>query len=130
MPHLIVEYSANLESHIDVDALVQALHATAATIDALPLAGLRTRAHPCAQFAIADKHPDNGFIAVYLRIGEGRTLEQRRLIGETLRDALNAAVAQHYDNYPLALSLEIQEIQTDTRWNTNNLREYLAERKR
>jgi 5-carboxymethyl-2-hydroxymuconate isomerase len=46
MPHQIVEYSANLEEKVDIDALMAHLHETVAGIDAFPLAALRTRAAP------------------------------------------------------------------------------------
>ena len=44
MPHQIIEYSSNLDSSIDIDELVKALHQTASEVEAFPLAGLRTRA--------------------------------------------------------------------------------------
>ena len=77
MPHLIVEYSANLAPALDIDRLVGALHETAAGIDALPLASIRTRAERRDVYRIADCHPDNTFVAVYLRVLEGRPLDVR-----------------------------------------------------
>ena len=44
MPHQIIEYSANLDADMDIDALVEAMHNTAVEIDALPIGGIRTRA--------------------------------------------------------------------------------------
>ena len=128
MPHQIIEYSENLESLLDIQGLVQALHQCAAQIDALPLKGLRTRAHPVACYEIADGHPDNAFVAVYLRIGQGRTEALRSEMGELLAQCLVDYTAALFQHHPLALSYEVQEIDPVTRWNFNNLEQYLAER--
>ena len=44
MPHIVVEYSANLEDHIDIAVVLESLHSAAASHSSVPLAGLRTRA--------------------------------------------------------------------------------------
>ena len=126
MPHQIVEYSANLDSRIDIGELVAVLHDAAAAIDALPLAGLRTRAVRREVYKIADDHPDNAFVHVVLRIAQGRTLAVQQATGKALFDALCAFLAPVQNTTPLAISYEIQEIETDVRWNNNNLREHLA----
>ena len=64
MPHQIIEYSANLDADMDVDALVSAMHDTATGIDALPMAGIRTRAIRHDHYKIADGHEDNLDVAV------------------------------------------------------------------
>ena len=128
MPHQIIEYSPNLSDRLEVDALVAHMHRAAARLDALPLAGLRTRAYPSARFAVADQHPDNAFVAVYLRIAEGRPVAVREHLLQTLSAALDDFMAQDFAAHPLALSYEIQEIETAMRWNHNNIREHLKER--
>jgi 5-carboxymethyl-2-hydroxymuconate isomerase len=82
MPHQIIEYSANLESEVDIEALVRVLHETAAGIDALPIGGLRTRAVARQHYQIADGHPDNTFINVVLRLAPGRPFDVRKAAGE------------------------------------------------
>jgi 5-carboxymethyl-2-hydroxymuconate isomerase len=128
MPHQIIEYSSNLKDALDVAGLVNALHHCAAQIEALPLAGLRTRAFVAEQYAIADQHPANAYIAVYLRIGQGRSEEVRIEVGKTLYDCLCRYTADLYVKTPMALSYELQEIDPVTRWNHNNLRDHLAKR--
>ncbi len=128
MPHLIIEYSANLESDLDVRELVRAMHDTAATIETLPTAGIRTRAARRDNVMIADGHPDNGFINMTLRIAQGRTIDERRAAGEKLFGALNEFVSDVLARRPVALSFEIQEIETSTRWKHGNIRDYLAKR--
>lgn len=128
MPHQIIEYSANLGSRIDIDALVAALHQAAADIDALPVGGLRTRAVAREHYRIADGHPDNQFINVTLRLAAGRSTAVRKAAGDTLFTALCDFLQAAYSSSPLAISYEIQEIDAELRWKKNNLRDYLARR--
>lgn len=128
MPHQIIEYSRNLAPQLDITKLIAALHSCAAQIDALPLAGLRTRAFIAEDYAIADQHPDNAYLAVTLRIGQGRSEALREEIGKALYECLCAFTADLQASTPLALSYEVQEIDPVTRWNKNNLREHLAKR--
>ena len=128
MPHQIIEYSANLDSDIDIDELIRVLHETAVGIDSLPSGGIRTRAVRREHFRIADGHPDNSFISVTLRIAKGRTAEQKKDAGEKLFGALQRFVETIYEARPMALSFEIQEIDPETRWKQGNIRNYMAKR--
>lgn len=128
MPHLIIEYSANVEPDIDIKGLVAALHEKAVSIDALPTGGIRVRAARRDTFMVADGDPSNGFINVVLRIAEGRPVELQKEIGQMLFGVLTDYVQEVYDRRPLALSFEIQEINPETRWNQGNLRDYMARR--
>lgn len=130
MPHLIIEYSANLEADIAFEELVRAMHETAAGIDALPPGGIRTRAARRDNYRVADGHPANGFINLTLRMAEGRPPAIRRIIGETLFGRLRSFTRQAYEKRPLSLSFEIQEIDPATRWKQSNIRDYMAERQR
>ncbi len=130
MPHQTIEYSANLEPELDIEALVRALHETAASIDALPIGGLRTRAVARQHYRIADGHPDNAFINVFLRIAPGRSFDVRKAAGEKLFQALCEYLEPIYSSSPLAISYEIQELDADLRWKQSNLRDYLAVREK
>ena len=128
MPHQTIEYSANLEPDLDIDELVKALHETAAGIDALPIGGLRTRAVARQHYRIADGHPDNAFINVFLRIAPGRPFDARKAAGEKLFQALCDYLEPISAPSPPAISYEIQELDADLRWKQNNLRDYMTKR--
>jgi len=129
MPHQIIEYSANLAERIDIDSLVKALHEAAIAIDALPVGGMRTRAVAREHYAIADSHPDNQFISVMLRLAPGRSPDVKRAVGETLFGALRDFLAATYDESPLSIAYEIEELAAELRWKQNNIRDYMARRK-
>lgn len=128
MPHQIIEYSANLESRIDIESIVDGLHEAAMGIDGLPLGGLRTRAAKRENYQVADRHPDNAFVHVILKLGHGRPAEKRREFGEALFAALCDLLEPVSSSSPLAISFEIQEIHPELTWKKNNLRDYMASR--
>lgn len=130
MPHLTIEYSANLGDRIDVEELVAVMHEAASAIDVLPVGGLRTRAVERKHYRIADGHKDNAFINVFLRIAPTRSFEEKKAAGEALFGALNAYLEPAFDASPLAISFEIQELDADLRWKQNNIRRYMDERSR
>jgi 5-carboxymethyl-2-hydroxymuconate isomerase len=126
MPHLIIEYSANVAGHVDIDGLVGALHDAALASGIADLDALRTRAVPRDHYAVADRHPDNAFVAVTARLGAGRSLDdQQRLLG-TLIDTLDQTLGAAGDT--MMLSVEYQEIDPTRRINRNHLRPLVRER--
>ncbi|NNM71180.1 5-carboxymethyl-2-hydroxymuconate isomerase [Enterovirga aerilata] len=130
MPHIIVEYSANLEAELDPGRLVDALHAAALATGAMPVGGLRTRAERRDLYRIADGDPENAFVAVLARIGQGRDPETRRRIAETLMAALEAETRAVFATRGLGLTVEVQEIEGTASLKTNNLHERVQARAR
>ena len=126
MPHLVIEHSDNVAELVDIAALVDAMHDAALATGIAPLDALRTRAVGRQHYAIADRDPENAFIAVTARLGAGRSHAEKR----TLLDALMAALEQTLGDAQrnVMFSVEFQEIDPDFRINKNNLRSVIAER--
>lgn len=125
MPHLNIEYSANLEGALDVQALVDHIHATALDTGIFPLGGVRTRAEHRTHYRIANGDPAAGYIHMIVRIGSGREFEIRRSAGTRIFEALCDFTKELYASRPLALSFELHEIPPDMAWRKNNLHELL-----
>lgn len=128
MPHLIVEYSANIEDQIALDALLDKLHACALGTGVFPLGGLRVRAHRADAYRIADRAPDNGFVHVTALIGHGRPLDVQQRAAEQLFAELTNHLAPLYDRSPLAISLNVQEFHPVLNFKKNNLHEHVKRR--
>ena len=127
MPHIIIEYSANLAELTDIDALVAAVH-EAALDDGLPaLDALRTRAAPSEHYRIADGDPAYGFVAVTARIGPGREPEAVERFLTRLIDTVDEPLAPLRPDHPVALSAEVQLIDPTMRINRNHVRTHLAQ---
>lgn len=123
MPHIVIEYSANLEHEIEPMTLVRAVHAAALAQAIFEAAGVRTRAARREHCLIADGDPSHAFVAVTARIGPGRTLEARRAASEAMLAALSHALEDVYQRRGLALSVEVTELDASAMTRRNGLRE-------
>ena len=128
MPHIIIEYSANVRDRIGLGSLIERLHATAIGTGVFPLGGARTRAAERSDYRIADGHPDNGFVHVTMRMGHGRDAATKARAAQTVFDALCEHLAPLFDAAPLGISFEVQEIDPVLNFKKNNLHEYVKAR--
>jgi len=127
MPHLTLEYSANLDhAPVDFHALCQALaqclidqHDDGAAV--YPIGGVRVRALAATHYCIADGTQEAGFVHGCLKIGAGRSEAVRKATGEALFDVMKKHFAALYAQTGLALSLEIIESNEASSWKHNNL---------
>lgn len=127
MPHLIVEYSANLDDEIHIDALMGRLRDVAAAGDVFPLAGIRVRAARRERWVIADGDPTHGFVHVTARIGAGRDQATRHKEAQRLFAALCSHLAPIRAERGLGISLEMAEIDPVGSLKLNNLHERLRQ---
>jgi 5-carboxymethyl-2-hydroxymuconate isomerase len=128
MPHLIVEYSANIEQDIDLDSLLDRLHAAAIGTGMFPVGGIRIRAYRAEHYRIADCAPDNGFVHVTAIVGHGRPLERREAVGRELFAVLCEALEALAARSPLAISFNMREFDPVLNFKKNNLHEYVEKR--
>ena len=83
MPHITIDYTANLEAEITQSGLVDTLHQAAIGTGIFPLWGIRTLAQPHTDYRVAGGEAGNGFI----KVARGRAQEldvaaiQRKDIG-------------------------------------------------
>jgi 5-carboxymethyl-2-hydroxymuconate isomerase len=125
MPHLMIDYSANVEPDVDIGALCDTLRDVAASIDAFPLAGVKVRAVRVDHYAIADGNPEHGFIDISVRIREGRDMEIKQNAAQTIFDAANEFVADVMRRRSLALSVELRDIDAALSPKSGSIRKYL-----
>ncbi len=128
MPHLIVEYSANLENRFDRDGLLDRLHAVALGTGLFPIGGVRIRAYRAEHYRIADCAPDNAFVHVTAMVGSGRSLEKRKAASEQIFAVLCEALAPLQEASPLAISFNMQEFDPVLNFKKNNLHEFVERR--
>lgn len=111
MPHLIVEYSNNLdEEALDVAALLETLTRTAVATGLFPEAGLRARAYRADWQRVADGDPDKGFVHVAMNVGRGRDPAERQAAGEQIFAAIRDQLSGFMAGQRLSLSFEMREI--------------------
>ena len=125
MPHFTIEYSANLEPCVDMQAVVEVVRKAAVETGIFPLGGIRVRAVRCEHFAIADGGRDYGFLDMVLRLGEGRDLDTRKKAGEHVFEALSAYLDPVFASSRFALSFDMQINDKETSWKRNNIHDAL-----
>lgn len=125
MPHLIVEYSTNLEKRIPVRELLKRIHEAALASGVFKIGGIRTRAAPRDLYIVADGDPDNAFIHVEGRIGKGRDAETRRRLADLILEVLREQTKDVFATSGLGLTVEISELDDAASVKLNNLHERL-----
>jgi 5-carboxymethyl-2-hydroxymuconate isomerase len=128
VPHVLVEYSANLEGQLDFPSFLTALRDTALSTGVFPLGGIRVRAYRADHYVIADGHADNAFVHIMLRVGHGRTLQTRKQACDAIFATACERLDGVYQRIPLGISLEMQEVDPVLTCKKNNLHEYVKRR--
>src|ERR1700722_9998847 len=110
MPHMTVEYSANLDGRTDIETLCQGLADAILSTGLFETGAVRVRAYRAEHYAIADRIPENAFVDLNFRIGVGRSAEEKKRAGEAIFSAASTLLAPLFERPHFALSLEIREI--------------------
>jgi 5-carboxymethyl-2-hydroxymuconate isomerase len=126
--HIVIEHSSNLRGRLDVQRLVRTLHEAALATGIFPVGGMRTRAYETTDYCIADGHPDNAFVHVSIRVGQGRDLATRRAACEQIFTAACNHLAELFARVPLGISVEMQELDANLSFKKNNLHDYVKAR--
>lgn len=127
MPHFILEYSTNIHNDaMAVTELFEKLHAAAVDTGLFPLAGIRSRAHPCEQFRVANGNPLHAFVHLMVKVGHGRTIEELESAGKLFFTVLTDHFQSQSQTRGIALSFEMTELPEVLKFNKNNLRDYIA----
>lgn len=127
MPHIIIEYTANVEADARITELMRVLsdvliqHA-----DVFPPGGVRTRALRLEQYRMADGAGDGAFIHVAFRIKAGRPKAVTGPICAELFGALRAHLADVFARRYLGLTLELTEFDTHGFHVENNMHSRFA----
>jgi 5-carboxymethyl-2-hydroxymuconate isomerase len=115
MPHVTIQYTANLDPEARIDALCATLaELICAQRDGkgkrvFPVGGTRVLAYPAATFAVADGKPDRAFVYVNVRIAPGRAATLVAAMGESLMTALRGHFEAIVASRPIGMTLQVDE---------------------
>lgn len=127
MPHVMLDYSANLEDRADMAGLCNALRQAAIATGLFPVAGVRVRALRADHASIADGDAAHGYIDITVRLRGGRSLAARQAAAQRIFDAAREFLAPLMAIHPLALSLEMRDIDPDLAPKAGTIRDYLKQ---
>ncbi|WP_376703048.1 5-carboxymethyl-2-hydroxymuconate Delta-isomerase [Mesorhizobium sp. ISC25] len=121
MPHFTAEYSGNLDQVVDMAAFCECIRVAMLDTGLFELGAVRVRALRAQAYAIADALPQNGFVDMSLRIGAGRSAQDKQRAGELIFEAATEFFAAQFATAHFALSLEIREIDPTLSWKRNSI---------
>lgn len=126
MAHFVLEYSDNIEKDkLALQDLFASLHETAVSSGLFPLKGVRSRAYACHDYRMADGNPAHVFVHLSVLIGAGRSQDERKSASKSFFDVLSNHFGTLFDGRGVALSFELKELEAVTRFNKNNIQDYL-----
>ena len=126
MPHVTIEYSANMELRTDMAGLCDAVRLAAIATGALPLAGVRVRAMRADHVSIADGDPSHGFVDISVRLRGGRDLATRKEATRQIFEAAHAYLQPAMAMHSIALSFEMRDIDPDLSPKHGTIRDHLT----
>lgn len=119
MPHLILEYSDNIE--IDAQPLFARLHDELVATGAVNMKGLKSRAIRHSEYRIADGHEDYAFVHLNILIRAGRPLEIQQEVAKRAMAVLEDAFGHRFENGYLSLSVDIKEMKEGISITNHNI---------
>ena len=121
MPHIQIDYTANLAEAVTQGRLVDRVHQAAVDSGIFPVWGIRTFARALNDYRVGNGQAGNGFVNITVRIAPGRNLALRQRITGELFGAMLQAMAPLFENHRLGCQLEVSEFDADVNIYQNNL---------
>jgi len=122
MPHIVIEYTANLASVARLPVLLKTVNEVLiAQGGVFPTGGIRSRAIRLDDYRMADGEADDAFVHVTLKIGAGRSEAVKKQTCDALFEAIKTHFAELYAQRYLALSMELLEFSESGSYKHNNV---------
>ena len=121
MPHLTLEYTANLD--FEIQPLLARLHSELVATGAVNLKGLKSRALRHDDYRIADGDPDYAFVHVNLLIREGRPLNVQKDLAQRVMAVLKETFGMRFEDGHLSLSIDVKEMREGVALTFHNIPE-------
>ncbi len=125
MPHIIVDYSPNMEERVDIAALCDVLRVAAIETGILPMPGIRVRAFRADHVSVADGDPKHGYVDISLRLRGGRPDDAKAAAAAHIFAAAEAFLSEPMKTQSIALSFEMRDIDPDLSPKTGTIRDHL-----
>jgi 5-carboxymethyl-2-hydroxymuconate isomerase len=115
MPHVIVQYTANLASQVDMPALCRDIADTLIALrdeaggPLFPVGGTRVLAYPAEVFAVADGERDYGFCYINIRIAAGRSDAKKKEAGDAVLSKVQARFTAAFAQGHVGVTVQIDE---------------------
>src|SRR4051794_17720525 len=115
MPHVVIQYTANLEAQVDMPALCREIADTLIEQrdeegrPLYPIGGTRVLAYAAESFAVGDSKGDYGFCYINIRIAAGRSDAKKKESGDAVLAKVQARFASAFEKKHVGVTLQIDE---------------------
>jgi 5-carboxymethyl-2-hydroxymuconate isomerase len=109
MPHLVLEYSANLPEPADLQGIFASLHAALSSLG-IALDDCKSRAYRCESYRVGTGTSARAFVHLTLALLDSRAPETQQAAGEHALQILRDAFATEYD---CDVTVEVRPMRTD-----------------
>jgi 5-carboxymethyl-2-hydroxymuconate isomerase len=121
MAHLTYEYTSNIKAQADIPALLKKSNEVLIAQGIFPIGGIRSRAIELTDYCMADGAEDYAFVHATLKIGHGRSEQDKRKACNELFEMIKAHFAELFAQRYLALSMELYEFDEAGTYKHNNV---------
>lgn len=113
MPHVILEYSANIHEKQELQSLLLTCHKKIAETLPTQLASCKGRVVEHAIYCVGDGNPKNAFVHLGVKVLQGRTPEQLKIVSTALLEILKERFHKSFEKLHLQITVEIDELQAN-----------------
>jgi len=113
VPHLVLEYSANITQEVDWSALFSRLHQATAAAGA-SLAACRSRAIRHETYYVADGQPGGAFVHLTVALLSGRTDEVKAEVTRRCAEVLVEEYRPSLESFDLHISVELRDLHRES----------------
>lgn len=114
MPHVVLEYSANVLETVDHTALFGELHQAVLELQAFPQLDIKSRAMRCTDYYMGDGSPEAAFVHLRFSLLAGRDISVRQRLVQTCMRVLTAYFAGSIAQLQCQVTVELREMDRAT----------------
>jgi 5-carboxymethyl-2-hydroxymuconate isomerase len=124
MPHLVILYTPNLETELDMTGLCRSMADAMLTVrdeagaQVFPTGGTRVLAYPAAHCAVSDGGAagiaaglggDYAFVYMNVRMAKGRSAAVHQRVGDALNACVKERFAEQLAKRPIGITVQVDE---------------------
>jgi len=114
MPHLTLEYTANLKERAPDPDLLLSLHRLLESVAGIKIGNCKSRWRRLEEWLVGDGKGESAFVHLDLRFLEGRPLSVKQAVGAGAMELLRAHFAPASKGLDLQITVEVGDIRKAT----------------
>jgi len=114
MPHLTLEYTANLDEWASDPGVLLSLHRTLESVAGIKVGNCKSRWRMVEEWVVGDGEGESAFVHLDLRFLEGRPPSVKEAVGAGALEILKNHFGPASEGLDLQITVEIQDIRKET----------------